>query len=295
MAGQVEAADERGGFAFDSDLDIDVVEAPEPVEQAPAAQQSAPADAPKQDDGDDDLDRASSLDELKAALKKRSPTKEDRSAIDARLAGVSKMERELLELRAWRKAQEEAKVLAKKEEEKPVDEWDEMLGKGPEYIRRVAAELAKKEVEAAMQEVAKLRGELTEREQRAEYARQSKSRQGLLQKHPDAHEKLLKFRDLVQQYPQLEEQALSSEDPASFAYEQVQRYERLSQYKSYEEFIQGEAARLAGQPATVSAAPAQQPAAVPQKAQRRAPLTLAAVRGGNAAALADDSDHFPNF
>ena len=62
--------------------------------------------------------KATNLEELKAALRKRSPTKEDRTAIDQRLAGMSDMERELIELRAWRKANEKPAATAKADEKK---------------------------------------------------------------------------------------------------------------------------------------------------------------------------------
>jgi hypothetical protein len=276
---------------FDSGFDVDVTtddssapvvqDSPEPVAKADSA--------PAQDDRDD-IDKASNLDELKAALKKRSPTKEDRSAIDARLAGMSEMERELVELRAWRKAKEEA-ATPKKEPEKPVDEWDELLGKGPEYINSKAEAAAKREAEALRKEIEAIRGELTERDRKVELGRQVKSREALLQKYPDAHETLLKFRELVKQYPGLEERALAAEDPAAYAYEQQKRYESMSKYQSYEDMIRGEAARLAG---GQGAAPVQQ-APAQAKPQQRRPLTLAAVRGGNAAVAVDESDGFPNF
>lgn len=297
MADTGETAEERGGFGFDSDLDIDVdphgsaVEDSEPVADTTS---TARADtAPKQTADDDDISAAKDLEELKAALRKRSPTREDRAALDARLVGMSDMERELVELRAWRKANEKP-ATPKAEPEKPVDEWDEMLGKGPAWVRSAAQAEAKKEVEAALKEIAALRGELTERDQRTERTRQVESREALIKRHPDAHEALLKFRDLAAQYPGLEKRALEAKDPAQFAYDQAKQYERTSSYANYEDFIRGEAARLAGE--TQSADAVTQLPTQPTRSQAKPrPLTLAANGGRSVASAAGDQDHWTNF
>lgn len=293
-----ETAEERGGFAFDSDLDIDVDPHGSAIEDSAerdgkpeAAERDAKAD--QADDGDE-ISRAKDLEELKAALRKRSPTREDRAALDARLASMPDMERELAELRAWRKANEKPAAVAKTEPEKPVDEWDEMLGKGPAWVRSASQEIAKKEVEAALKEIAALRGELTERDQRVEHTRQVKSREALIKKHPDAHEALLKFRDLAKQYPGLEQRALSAEDPAQFAYDQAKQYERTSSYATYEDFIRGEAARLAGEAQSADAV-TQLPTPAARSQAKPRPLTLAANGGRSVASAAGEADHWTNF
>jgi hypothetical protein len=284
MAGVAEMADDGGGF--DSGFDVDVSDHIEEPSQEPV-ETAAPSAAA--DDGDD-LDKATNLDELKAALKKRSPTKEDRSAIDARLAGMSDMERELVELRAWRKANE--KPAAAKTEEKPPDEWDELLGKGPEYVQRKAEEIAKRLVEERFSAIDK---RITEREYAEETKRQVKSREALLAKHPDGHETLLKFRELAKQYPGLEQRALASEDPAAFAYTQQKQYERMQKYATYEDMIRGEAARIAQESGQAAPAQIAAPSQRETQPQRKRPMTLAAVRGGNAAVSVDDEGGFPNF
>lgn len=283
MADAVDTADDGGGF--DSGFDVDIADH---ADDAPQTSAAAAQPTQSADEGDD-FDKATTVDELKAALKKRSPTKEDRSAIDARLAGMSEMERELVELRAWRKANE--KPEAKKEPEKPVDEWDELLGKGPEYIQRKAEEIAKRLVEERFGAIEK---RMADREHAQEHARQVASREALLKDHSDGHDTLLKFRELAKRYPGLEQRALADKDPARFAYNQVKQYERMAKFATYEDMIRGEYERLAqegGQPAAQVAPPSRREA----QPQRKRPMTLAAVRGGNAAAVADESEGFPNF
>jgi hypothetical protein len=109
-------------------------------------------------------------------------------------------------------------------------------------------------------------------EEKKTAARAYASRQKLLSEDPGAAEDIdVVFRQLAQQDPRLERQALASEDPARWAVQYAREVRRIQQYGSIDELVEAEIAKRAAAQSSESS--------VPEVQVRPQHKTIAGVRG----------------
>lgn len=246
---------------------------------APVKEQSAPADA------GDDLDKAQTLDDVKAFLKKRSPSREDRAVIEARLARADLDQRELIALRAQVAAKQKEQTPAVDPKQVDDDAYTDFLNRGPKAVQEYIEKAFKAREQAEEQKTIK-----------RVVTTVAKSEAAFVQKNPEAQPALVRFRQLADSDPQLRTMAASiargehpdvpqadfvqwCHDYGASALE-FEKYPTIEAYKAaVRAQVEAELKQGGGGTAQAGATP-----------QRRAPLTLVGNGGGGSSETPQPSE-----
>lgn len=249
-------------------------EAPEQSEAAPKASDAGETPAAKLDANESETDEIDAeepddLGDLRYSGLKKAARKE-RKFRQAAEKQAKEIQRQLDQLQAEMRVrqqyqpQQQPQQPATPAQPKEDDRFDRLLGKdGFKVIEELVEERfsARDNAAKAMQE-------------RQIAAKAYASRQKLLSEDPGAAEDLdVVFRQLAQQDPRLERQALASEDPARWAVQYAREVKRIQQYGSIDELVEAEIAKRTAAQSSESAAPE-----FPARSQHK---TIAGARGSS--------------